>query len=241
MPVIPAAGALIGLTGTAGFIAGSAIVGAAIGGVTSALAGGKIGKGMLLGGLTGAVGGYIGAPAAATTSTGNAVAGASTAVEGSTIASGGMGGQVIPGITANAANPVAAGGGLLKPIAPSLGNIAPSVSGSGSTTAASPIMSGSVATPTPAPSPIDPTVAAQQAIIKGQMLSGAAQGAGSYFSGKEAAESAAKIADKQIEARRIKYNGAPGLLGAQLTKEWQAPRRATFNRETGRWEYAPAN
>lgn len=239
MPAIPAAGALIGLYGTAGYIAGSVIVGAAVGGLTSALAGGKIGKGMLLGAATGLAGGALGAAGGA----GSAASNVAQAAEGSTIASGGMGGAVLPGITANAVNAApAAGGGLLPALTPSLGNIAPSTSGAASGAAGVGAGVAPAVTPLATAAPaVNPTLEATKAITQGQMLSGAMQGMGTYFSGKEEAESAEKLANKQLEARKIRYSGTPGLLGASMDKTWQAPRRATFNRETGRWEYAPAN
>lgn len=263
MPVVAFAGVIlaavpaIGATGA--FIASSVIIGSAVGGISSALAGGNIGKGMLLGAATGLVSGGIGAAAGGATNVGaNAAANTATATtEASSIATGGIGttGNIPAGamITPGAAN--AAGGGLLQPIAPSLGNIAPSLSGAGpgitpaATGSTTPFMMRGAANPSPVVTPpVDPTIAAQKSITQGQMISGAAQAAGSYFQGRETAaatEKAARIeADneaKRREAEQVRYERSPGLLGARLSQEYTAPRRATFNRQTGRWEYAATN
>lgn len=231
MPVIPAAGALIGLTGAAGYVAGSVMIGAAIGGITSALAGGKIGKGMLLGGITGLITGGIGAAAGAAGNAANAVG---SAAEGATVAGGNIG-QAVPMANATRVVGETAGKGLLAQAAPSLSQwTTPGPTAGGGTTA------GVVAGGASVVPPVDPTMAAAKSITQGQMISGAMQGAGNFFSSREEAEAEDRLLDKQIDARQVRYERNPGLLAPRLSSSWSAPRRASFNRQTGRWEYGVA-
>lgn len=66
MPAIPAIGGFLlgaGASAAAATVVGSMVVGAAVGGITSAIKGGNILKGMVFGGATGFIGGAVGAAA----------------------------------------------------------------------------------------------------------------------------------------------------------------------------------